>query len=1275
MRGLMGRLLRRVLRPIVDVAEDESVTLVLMFAYSFLAMTAYNILKPITRSQFISQLGADNIPYMPLIAGLAIGVIMQGYSKGAGLLAPRWVIPTAQGLLSALLVSFWFLFKTGSTVVAAGFYLFGLVMGILLISQFWTLANEVYDARQAKRLFGFIGAGSSLGGIAGSSILAFAIDAFGTNNLLLASAALLVVCAVIVLTVESRAGGLRLSGIASTGEEKGVGAGEALKMLRESRHLQVIALVIAFGAIGANLIEQQLNMAAEAFKGRGDVDSLTQLLGKVQFYTSLVGFGIQVFLTSRIHRVLGIGFALLILPVSLGTTGAIMLANAVLWAPSLARILDTSLRYTVDKTTREILFLPLPSHLKQQAKPFVDVTVDRLAKGVSGLLALVLIAPWGLHFDWQRISYASLVICGLWIYTAIKAKQGYIAAFRNSIARGDVEPEQVRLPVADASTIETLVAELADPDEARVRYAIDVLESLDKRNLITPLLLYHESPKVRARALTALSAAPREVAAKWRAGVQRMLGDESAEVRAAAVGALAVLGGEAETDLVRPYLEDANPRIASTAAVVLAGSDNPADRDLAERTLARLSGASAGRSASRREVAIALRQIRDPRTSLLLVPLLNDPNPTVATEAMRTVRERGQADFLFVPALVQLLRDRRHKGAARDVLVGYGPEVVPALGFFLRDTDEDIWVRRHVPSTLSRIPCQASMDILVAALPGEKDAFLRYKLVAGIDRLHREHPELTFDPKPLEALVQMEAGQFFEFLSLHDNLFTRGRVTTPCLLREVLIEKRARARERVFLLLGLLYPRRDVVAARWAIEHGDSRAKASASEYLDNVLAGPLRRRVMPLIEDLPPAERVRRGNAVLGTRPRDVEETLLILINSEDEVVSACAIDLVGRLGLRALTDDLDHVLAHRDVRDWHVFEAASWVLAGLRLQADRRRALWLEPLPGVEIATRLRAIPMFASVATDELFRVARTGRQVRLDGGHRLFEAGMLPTHIHLLLDGRARAVTPAGGAREIEPPATLGLEELLEERPHRETVEAIETSVSLQLTVEEARSLLADDTDLVQGFFRWVLDHPAFGTGRLVVRGTERSAVDQMLASSPVPMRRVEVAVPDVAGQSLRPIDVVLAVRRIPIFARSSVEARLALAAIARQERLALDGPFALAADAPAIHIVVEGELATTDAAGAPITIGPGDALGVLETCAGVPYGVDVRVTAPGTALRITHEDFFDLLAQRADLLQAMFATLFGARRAEYGLTTGEFIMRGDAGPAVLSEELA
>ena len=318
----MGRLLRRVLGPVVDVSETESVTLVMMFAYSFLAMTAYNILKPITRSQFISQLGADNIPYIPLVAALAIGVIMQGYSRAAGIIPPRWVIPVAQGAMAGLLVMFWFLFQTGNWMVAAGFYFFGLIMGILLISQFWTLANEIYDPRQAKRLFGFIGAGSSLGGIAGSSLLTFATSVFGTNNLLLVSAVLLGVAAMLVLSIEARSP-VQLAAIAKAGEEKGVGGAEALRMLRSSRHLQVISLVIAFGAIGAYLIEQQLNMAAEAFKGRGGVDSLTAFLGTVQLYTSIAGFLIQVLLTSRIHRQLGIGFALLILPVICRCSGLV----------------------------------------------------------------------------------------------------------------------------------------------------------------------------------------------------------------------------------------------------------------------------------------------------------------------------------------------------------------------------------------------------------------------------------------------------------------------------------------------------------------------------------------------------------------------------------------------------------------------------------------------------------------------------------------------------------------------------------------------------------------------------------------------------------------------------------------------------------------------------------------------------------------------------------------------------------------------------------------
>ena len=70
--------LRRVLSPVAQLRECELATGLMMFAYSFLAMTAYNVIKPITRSKFISSLGADNLPYVQLAAGLLIGVLMQG---------------------------------------------------------------------------------------------------------------------------------------------------------------------------------------------------------------------------------------------------------------------------------------------------------------------------------------------------------------------------------------------------------------------------------------------------------------------------------------------------------------------------------------------------------------------------------------------------------------------------------------------------------------------------------------------------------------------------------------------------------------------------------------------------------------------------------------------------------------------------------------------------------------------------------------------------------------------------------------------------------------------------------------------------------------------------------------------------------------------------------------------------------------------------------------------------------------------------------------------
>ena len=693
------------LSKIVDVRPEERTTVILMFAYAFAVMTAYNIVQPVTRSAFIDDLGAENLPYVLLVTGALIGLVMQACGTVMSRLPQRWALPIVQLGMTGILLAFFALFRGDTRWVSSGFYFFGQILGALLLSQFWTLANDVYDPRQARRLFGFIGGGASLGGMAGSGLAALFAGQIGTPGLLLTSAAALVAAAgivVCILLTET----LFDSPVDENRRPAKTGLAAALTLVRQEPNLQQIAALVSFAAVGSVLIDQQLNMAAEQFRG-GSEDAVTSFLASVRFLLSTVSLVLQVVFVKRIYRLLGMGFAVLALPVSLGVTAALILVTGALWAPTVASIVDRSIRYTVDRTTREIFFLPLPGDIRLRSKSFIDVTVDRVARGAGAVLVLVVIQVLGL--SWPQLSVMTLVVVGVWLGVAYRARDGYVSAIRAGLETRAVKPAEVRIDVADLTTVEALLEELAYPEEQRVLYAIDILESLDKRNLVTPLLLYHESPNVRARAVSVMSGGHTSLPERWHPMIQRMVDDSNPRVRAEAIVALAKIRKQDATKLARDMLQetDTAPRVSISAAVVLAGSTVATDVAVAETTLARLAtNLHEDAVATRRDVASAIREIRRPQVRHLLIPLLQDPEPDVAEEAMRSVMALRPLDALFVPTLISLLGDRRLKSGARAALVSYGEPVLDMLSHVASDRLEDPWIRRHVPATLcSRMGC------------------------------------------------------------------------------------------------------------------------------------------------------------------------------------------------------------------------------------------------------------------------------------------------------------------------------------------------------------------------------------------------------------------------------------------------------------------------------------------------------------------------------------------------------------------------------------------
>ncbi|MEO7157294.1 MAG: HEAT repeat domain-containing protein, partial [Vicinamibacterales bacterium] len=879
---------------------------------------------------------------------------------------------------------------------------------------------------------------------------------------------------------------------------------------------------------------------------------------------------------------------------------------------------DTSLRYTVDKTSREVLFLPLPAELKYRAKPFIDVTMDRFAKGMGALMILVLIKDWGFGLNWQQLSYASLTMVGLWIITAIAARREYLRSFRRSIEEQAVEPSTLRLKDPDPSTVEALVSELAHPEPRRVLYAIDLLDAMDKRRLITPLLLAHESADIRARALRVADAAGPMLADRWLPGVEKALKDPDSTVRIAAVSALASLRGEAAADVMRPFIARGDPALAIVAAGALADSSKAEDVAVAEETLRNFSIDAREQGAEwRLQVARALGDVKNPAFRPLLVPLMYDANLDVARAAIGSAGTLGTHDFLFVPPLVSLLRNRRLKSSARNVLVGYGEAVVAPLAYFMREQDEDVWIRRHVPATLAQLPFASSVSALTTPLE-DSDGFLRFKATMALVRLRNDNPTLLIDSAAVPRHITAEAGRAFNALTLHYNLFVAGGLDQSSLLARALSEKQARALNRTFNLLSLIHPPSDIAAIRHALKDSDVRVRSRAVEFLDNLLEGETRKRVMVLVEDMPAEQRIRKGNVIYRTRTRDVEDTVAQLLHDEDQSIACAAVLLVEDRGLWSLADDLEHVLAHRDVRDQDVFEAASWALAANRVKAERRKELWQEALPAVELADRLRRVPLFDFTHVDELFRLARLGRQIRYEKDHAVYEHGRVVDSIQFLLDGR---VTIEG--RDIVAPAALGFEELLEGSPMVADAIATERSITLALSADEFLALLSENVELAEGIFRMLIDSRRLASGHTLIDGT-------------LP--------PDLKGAAnLQAIDRALLLQSSPLLARATATQIWRLSSIARELTIAPGSEAFAKGSEAAILIVLSGSLRIDgeDQAG---TATAGDVIGLYETLAGSAIHAKVTASTESSVLRIDRGGLFELLADHTDLLQGVFSIL-------------------------------
>jgi AAA family ATP:ADP antiporter len=908
----------------------------LLFTYLFLIITCYQLGKMARDALFLSVFKASKLPYADIAIALAVGAVVAAYVAIGRRTRLRDLMVGSLLLFAALQCGFWYLakFRPELDWQYPVFYVWVGIFGVLAPTQVWTLANYLLTTREAKRVFGLVGAGGITGWIV-SGVLADVLAktrGLGAESLLLVMAIGLVGCAALVVVLWRDKARTAHTGATPHAQPESKSLRQSLGVVFSSPYLLSIASLITLSSIATCFAGWQFKAIARSVYA--DKNALAAFFGRFNFWAALACLALQLLLTSRFLRRFGLGPALLVVPLSIFGGEIAVLGLGTLAAAIFLKGSDSVVRYSLDKSSVELLYLPISPEVKLQAKSAIDTVIWRLGDGLSGVTLAIFTD--GLHWSAQKVSLINFVFIGGWIVAAVLARRRYLDTLLQSIRQRRLNAERQLAPVLDRSTADVLAKQLASPDPKEVLYALDVFAVSQDPEAHPSVrdLLSHEEPAVRRRAIELLDSAG-DLWALPR--IEEMLRDPDLDVRSAA---LLFLSHHAPGDpLTRVRELDGFQDVSVVSGIVtfLARSGDrenlPEARLLMDRMIAE-PGEDGKRS---RLEAASLVGILGDEFGGQLDALLADEDPEVMRAAVRSAGKLGWRRA--APKLIDLLGDARVRDEAADALVAMGDRVVGALRDQLMDGNAPMASRLEVPAVLARIANQGSGTALGESLL-ENDPELRFRTICALNDLCRHHPQLRVEPARLHAALGFEMMlhcRTSQILSVAGRVAEAAEGEEPTEVIRRLEASRDREIERIFRILSLLHPETDFRSAHHGLRSADPTARDHALEFLELTLDRELRKPLVSLLDPTAPLDErmvpILRHTGVDAPTPG---ELVASLVESSDPWLKACGISSVGTLGMNELFAEVEACL---DAEDELLREAAHAAKKRLAELAKARR------------------------------------------------------------------------------------------------------------------------------------------------------------------------------------------------------------------------------------------------------------------------------------------------------------------------------------------------
>ncbi|HSN69873.1 MAG TPA: Npt1/Npt2 family nucleotide transporter [Steroidobacteraceae bacterium] len=450
-RGALTRF-EKLLCLFTRMRPGEGRSVALFCAQAFLLLFAYYIVKAQREAFVLTEFSAEVRAYGVAVVALLLMFLMPAYTALRRRVDSERLIEIIVLVFASTLLVFVGAYAAGLRSGFA-FFVWVSIFGVAVVAQFWAFAADTYNLKTGQRLFPVIMVGANVGGLAGAQLAVFGAERlFPLGLMLVATVALVATIAFGRPARRSVPPGSQAIAIEEPKPPADLLGGVAL-VLRDRYLLLIALLAILLNWINstgefilADVVQRQAAIEVATGRAATAAGFITAFYGSFQFWITLLGLGIQLFVVARVYRLIGVQGALLVMPVIVALGYGLVVFLPVFAIIRSVKILENSIDYTLMNTTRHALFLPVSREAKFDGKTAIDTFFWR----VGDLIQAAVIFVGMRYFAVEPYGFAvlNLVLALTWIGLAVWIGQRYAALAKSAVLN---VPPQVRNGLGDLS--------------------------------------------------------------------------------------------------------------------------------------------------------------------------------------------------------------------------------------------------------------------------------------------------------------------------------------------------------------------------------------------------------------------------------------------------------------------------------------------------------------------------------------------------------------------------------------------------------------------------------------------------------------------------------------------------------------------------------------------------------------------------------------------------------------------------------------------------------